>query len=94
MTSHSLPIRVTISPEILAQQLEDQTVMYDLLSGRYFGLDDVGTRMWQLLAEHEQVATVYEELLRTYQVDAAILRRDLAGFIDRLAGAGLVRVDS
>ena len=49
--------------------------------------------MLAVAGRHEQVATVYEELLRTYQVDAVMLRRDLAGFIDRLAEAGLVRVE-
>jgi hypothetical protein len=91
--THPLPTRVTISPELLVQQLEDETVLLDLQSERYFGLDDVGTRMWRLLAEHREVLPVYERLLKTYQVDDATLRHDLAAFIDRLADAGLVTVE-
>jgi hypothetical protein len=89
-----LPQRVILSPEVLAQQIEDQTIMVDLQDERYFGLDDVGTNIWRLLAEQGDVAAVLERMLQIYQVDEITLRRDLADFIGRLAGAGLVTVES
>ena len=48
----SLPTQVEISPEALFQELDGETVLLNLQSERYYGLDDVGTRMWQLLAEN------------------------------------------
>jgi hypothetical protein len=58
---------------------------------RYFGLDNVGTRFWQLLHEHggdlEKIVTV---MLDEYDVDEATLRHDLGGLIGRLAAEGLV----
>ena len=40
-------------------------------------LDDIGTRIWQLLVEHGDVATVVEGLLAEYDVGEAVLNRDL-----------------
>ena len=88
----SLPTQVEISPEALFQELEGETVLLNLQNERYYGLDDVGTRMWQLLAENGDVAAAFAQLLKEYDVDAARLEADLATLIGRLAEAGLLTV--
>ena len=89
----SLPTRITLSPEVFFQELEGEAILLDLHNEYYYSLDDVGTRMWQLLVEHGDVATVVERLLAEYDVDEATLRRDLAQLIAALADAGLVTVE-
>jgi hypothetical protein len=83
-----------MSPNVLFQDLGDESVLLSLDNDRYYGLDDVGTRMWQLLAEHSDVATVISHLLGEYagQVDEATLRRDLGELIAKLAEAGLLTI--
>ena len=88
----SLPTQVEISPEALFQELEGETVLLNLQSERYYGLDDVGTRMWQLLAENGDVAAALAQLLQEYAVEPAQLEADLAALIGRLAEAGLLAV--
>ena len=88
----SLPTQVEISPEALFQELEGETVLLNLQSERYYGLDDVGTRMWQLLAENGDVAAAFAQLMKEYDVDAAQLEADLAALIGRLAEAGLLTI--
>jgi hypothetical protein len=88
----SLPTQVEISPEALFQELEGETVLLNLQSERYYGLDDVGTRMWQLLAENGDVGAAFTQLLQEYDVDAVQLEADLAGLIGRLAEAGLLSI--
>ena len=88
----SLPTQVEISPEALFQELDGETVLLNLQSERYYGLDDVGTRMWQLLAENGDVAAAFTQLLKEYAVDAGQLEADLATLIGRLAEAGLLTI--
>src|SRR5215217_6427095 len=88
----SLPTQVVISPEALFQELEGETVLLNLESERYYGLDDVGTRMWQLLAENGDVGAAYTQLLQEYDVEAEQLEADLGTLIGRLAEAGLLTV--
>ena len=45
--------KITISPEVMSQEVSGETVLLDLQSESYFGLDEVGTRIWQLLQEKE-----------------------------------------
>jgi len=92
MTNQTLPARVGISDHVLFQEIEGECVLLDMSSEQYFGLDDVGTRMWQLLATDGDTAKVISTLTKVYDVDEATLRRDLAKLIQELTEKGLVNV--
>ena len=81
---------VTISREVLFQELDGEAVLLDLASESYFGLDDVGTRIWQLLQEHGSLRTVFDTMLDEYDVEPARLEEDLLKHVGDLADAGLV----
>ncbi len=87
-----LPARVVITPDVMAQEVGGETVLLVLATGHYYGLDEVGTRMWQLLGEQEDTATVVARLLEEYEVDEATLQQDLARLIIQLAEAGLLTI--
>jgi hypothetical protein len=90
----ALPTRITLAPKILFQELEGEAILLNLQNEHYYSLNDVGTRMWQLLAEHGAVATVVERLLDEYHVDEATLRQDLAQLLAALADAGLMTLEA
>jgi len=87
-----LPATVTVSPDLLAQELDGETVLLDLKTERYYVLDDVGTRMWQLLSTLRDPDAVCGHLLAEYEIDEATLRHDLAQLIGKLAAAGMIQV--
>lgn len=91
--THYLPQRVTLSPEVLFRELDGEAVMLDLETERYYGLDEVGTRIWQLFAEHQDTETVVAQMLAEYEVEEEQLRQDLAALLGELAEAGLVRFE-
>ena len=86
----SSPGRIRVSPDILFQELDDEAVLLNLVDDQYYGLDDIGTRMWQLLEAHGEVETVISHLLAEYDVEEAVLRQDLAELIEQLTAANLV----
>jgi hypothetical protein len=71
----------------------EEAVLLDLASSRYFGLDGVGTRIWQLLAEHRRLSAVADLLLAEYDATSEQIDGDLAAFVGELAGRGLLEVD-
>ena len=89
-----LPKRVAIPPDVLSRELDDEGVLLNLETERYYTLDDVGIRMWQLLAEHGDVETVVAQLLDEYDVEQATLRHDLADLIAGLVEADLMTVET
>jgi hypothetical protein len=89
-----LTSNVTISPEVLFQEVGGEAVLLDLASETYFGLDDIGTRIWQLLQEHGELMAIRDRMLQEYDVEAARLEEDLLRHIEQLAEAGLVTVEA
>jgi hypothetical protein len=63
-----------------------------LRRGVYYGLNEVGTRIWQLLSCARTVEELSETLLRDYKVPRRRLERDLDRFLRGLLLEGLVRV--
>jgi hypothetical protein len=60
--------------------------------GRYYGLDRVGTHIWELLAQPVTVSEVYEALLEDYDVEPERCRHDLLNLLEQLASEGLIEV--
>ena len=83
---------IQVPDDVLYRDLGGEAVIVSLVTGKYYGLDEVGTRAWALLAEHGRVEPAYQALLAEYDVDEAQLRRDLLQLIEALAEHGLVRV--
>ena len=83
---------VEISKDVLAQEVSGETVLLDLEGESYFGLDEVGTRIWQLLQEHGSVQKAYEMLLVEYDVEAEQLEKDMEDIISKLEAAGLISI--
>ena len=78
------------APDVLVQTVVGESVLLDLRSQKYFGLNQVGTRAWQLLQQGGDVAAVRARLLEEYDVEAQQLERDLDELLERLLRAGLV----
>jgi hypothetical protein len=81
---------VKLSPDALFQEVSGETVIMDMASETYFGLDAVGTRVWQLMRAHTQLQHVFDTLLQEYEVEAAVLEQDLAHLLLKLEEAGLI----
>jgi Coenzyme PQQ synthesis protein D (PqqD) len=88
----TLKSRISVGQNVHFQEVDGEAVLLNLESGKYFSLDRVGTRMWQLLAEHGQVESALRLLLQEYDVTEDRLQQDLIALIDRLASHGLVHV--
>ena len=86
-------MKIQVSGDVVTRNLAGEAVLLDLASGTYFGLDEVGTRIWQLLGEHGSDEPVVAALLDEYDIDEARIRSDLDRLVGELHGKGLVQVD-
>ncbi len=83
-------MRVRIPDEVVFREVGGEMVILNLATGTYFGLDGVGTRLWQLLAEHGGTERAVEVMLTEYDVDEPRLRRDVDALVRTLVDTGLV----
>jgi hypothetical protein len=82
-------MHVTMAEQLIVQDVDGESVLLDMSSECYYGLEAVGTRMWQALAEYRDVDRACQALLREYDVDEVTLRRDLLALVEKLRAAGL-----
>ena len=83
-------LKIEISPDVLSQEVSGETVLLDIRSESYFGLDPVGTRIWELLQENGNLETTFKAMLEEYDVESDKLEADLIELIGKLEDAGLV----
>jgi hypothetical protein len=90
----SLADRVTVPAHVLVRFLDKESVLLNIETERYFGLDETGTRMWQLVTVAPSVDAAYARLLDEYDVEAELLRTDLTELLTRLVENGLLEITS
>ncbi len=86
----NLSDKVTIPTQVMARTVGDETVILDLASGIYYGLDPVGARMWQLMSEGQPLAAICEVMLEEYEVTREALEVDVLRLTEELSAKGLV----
>ena len=84
--------RVRVPDGVLISNLQEESVILNLDSERYFGLDDVGTRMLSVLSTSDSIEAAYESLREEYDVDGQVLRQDLLALVESLLQKGIVEV--
>ena len=84
--------RVRVPDGVLISRLQEESVILNLDSERYFGLDDVGTCMLSVLSTSDSIEAAFESLRAEYDVDGEVLRQDLLALVESLVQQGIVEV--
>jgi chromosome condensin MukBEF MukE localization factor len=82
--------KILVSDQVLFQEVGGETVLLDLASEQYFGLDEVGTRVWQLLNKGQSLDEIVNALVAEYEVERERLEADVRALLDSLREAGLI----
>ena len=88
----NLSDKVSIPTQVMARTVGDETVILDLASGTYFGLDPVGARIWQLMTDGQTLAAICDTLLDEYEVTRETLEGDILRLTEDLRAKGLVSI--
>ncbi len=78
-------------PDLLTSGMEDETVMFDLESGQYFGMDPVGSAIWERIAKPIKVVEMCRALQEEFDVDPATCQKDVLAFLNELFENQLVQ---
>jgi hypothetical protein len=82
-----------LSPDVVFRNLDGEAVLLDLGSGTYFGLNEVGTRIWQLVDAGHEVPAIIDALAAEYASDRGTIAADVARLLDELHSRRLIVVD-
>jgi hypothetical protein len=86
----TMPDRVRIPEHVMRREVGDESVMLDLEKGTYFGLDPVGTRVWQMLAEGKAPAEIPGALAEEFDAPRERIEEDVIRLLGELLAQGLL----
>ena len=84
--------KITISPNVVSRAVGDETVILDLESGTYFGLDSIGARVWQMMGEGKTLSEICDVMVDEYDVSRETLEQDAVRLASELAAKRLISI--
>jgi hypothetical protein len=85
-----MPRHLRISDAVVVRDLDGESVILNIESGIYFGLDRIGSRVWQLIEEHGDVDAIVRVMLHEYDADPQTLRADAEALVAALIEKRLI----
>jgi hypothetical protein len=85
-------MKISIANDIAATQLDDETAVLNTKTGKYFSLNNVGSRFWNLIQTHGDLSEVFGILSKEFNVSENQLREDIDALVQQLVTAGLVLI--
>ncbi len=85
--------KIIFSDTVYTQKIDGEMVLLDMASENYFGLDSIGSEIWQLLYDGATLRQVQETLLELYDAEPEVLINDFEKFMTKLLDSGLVKIE-
>lgn len=83
---------VTQASGMVAADMDGQWVMMSVEHGKYYSLDPVGSRIWDLIERPLTVNGLVAALLAEYNVEEEQCRTNVSDFLNEMIEKGLVSV--
>ena len=84
--------RIRATEAVLIQEIHGEIMFLNMASESYFGLNQVGSRMYRVLTSSDSIQSAYNSLLREFDVEAERLRADLHDLVSKLLESGLIEL--
>lgn len=74
----------------LASKIHNEIVMVNITQGNYFGLNSVGSDIWELLNQPRSIDEICGLLIEEYSIDMETCKNHVTGFLEELIKQGLI----
>ena len=83
---------VVVSQDQVSSDLAGESVILNLKNGTYYGLNELGSVIWEFIQEPKTVADICENILQDYEVDAQTCSSSVQALLVDLVDAQLVEI--
>jgi hypothetical protein len=91
MPADSLNQRAIVPDAVITRELDGETILLNLDTGIYFGLDPVGTDVWRAIVAGGSLEDALGRVQSEYDVEPVVLRNDFVRLVDELLAKGLLQ---
>jgi len=78
--------------EVFANEIDGEAVMMNIQTGKYYGLDEIGSRIWELMEQKIQVKAIIDQLKKEYDVSEQQCKTDVLNLLNELKTNQLIEV--
>lgn len=86
----NLETTIQLDPELLYSKIGDEIVLLTIESGKYFKVDAVGSRIWEIIKESTSIQILLNQLVEEYDVSFEECQKDVLSFIEKLQQDNLI----
>ena len=86
-------LAIAAQETVLSQEVDGEIVLLNIESGEYFGLNEVGSRIWTLLQEGRLADEILGTLVSEYDVPEVVLKSDVQLFLQQLFSKGIISIN-
>ena len=86
----SLEATIQLDPELLYSKIGEEIVLLTIESGKYFKVDAVGSRIWEIIKEPTTIQALLNQLTEEYEVPFDQCQKDIMPFIEQLQADKLI----
>jgi hypothetical protein len=91
--SFSLTTPIIVSTNVLSSQLGAESIILDHEKGEYFGLDNVGSFVWEKIQAGETtLSELKTAVMEEFEIDEATCESDLQALLAQFAAEKLILV--
>lgn len=90
MSELTLPKKVKVSDNVLFQEIDNEYVLLNMETEQYFGLNEIGAKLWHSIAEYGDVDNALEQIMKAYDVAEDTLKKDISSLLTELSNEQLV----
>jgi hypothetical protein len=83
---------VTVTQMQVSCEVNGETVILHFDSGNYFGLNDVGTLVWNMIGQPRRVSDLRDAIVHEFEVEPERCERELLNLLAELSERGLIEV--
>ena len=86
-------LRISKRPDVLIEEIDEETVLFDPKNRNTYALNQVGSIIWQLCDGGHTPSEISEEISEALGVDSAQVLEDVLRIINELLDKKLVETD-
>jgi hypothetical protein len=80
--------------KFLANSLGDEIVMMNMDSGDYLGINNIGSDIWNLLAEPVSIAQLVKNIISVYDVSEEQCNEEIKSFLAKMQGHDMLIIQA
>lgn len=86
--------RLSVPRRVIHRRFAAETVLLNVETGRYYGMDEIGARFFEVLGECSDIRSAVETLCKEFEVPPARIQEDMVSFCAELLSLGLIELHS